>query len=103
VRFISTSMMWIVNLVLAAGLVWAATEWKKNRRAAILVAVACALQLAVNVLWLPGMDMVGRWMADSTLDARRAMMWTRAAISRLATAVSFAFLLFAALGKRQGQ
>ena len=99
-RFISEMMQWLVNLVLVGGLVWAVLQWKKNRRAAVLVAVACALQLAVNLLWLPGMEMVGRWMADSTLYARRAMIWTTNATGRLAQAVSIAFLLLAALGRK---
>lgn len=99
-RFISEMMQWLVNLVLVGGLVWALLQWKKNRRAAVLVAVACALQLAVNLLWIPGMEMVARWMADSTVYARRAMIWTTNATGRLAQAVSLGFLLFAALGRK---
>jgi hypothetical protein len=100
-RFVSVMMQWLVNIVLVGGLVWAAVEWKRNRRAAVLVAVACALQLAVNLLWLPGMDLVGRWMAGSTLYARRMLIWTTNATGRLATAVAFAFLFFAALGREK--
>jgi hypothetical protein len=57
-RFVNEVVRWVVNLVLAGGLVWAVAVWRARRRTAALVAGACALTLAVRLLWIPGMRLL---------------------------------------------
>jgi hypothetical protein len=86
---------WLVNIVLAIGLIWAAVVWRSRHRAAVLVAVACALQLAVRVLWGPGI----RWLVRhlSSVPVQRFFNSLASSVYLLAMAVAFGFLIYVAL------
>jgi hypothetical protein len=87
----------IVTLVLAGGLIWAAVVWQSRRQTAALVAAACALQLAVRLLWLPGIRFLFGQMAWATNPAQRFFISAGAALGQLSLAVSLGLLFFAAL------
>jgi hypothetical protein len=88
---------WLVNTVMAIGLVWAVVVWRSRHRAAVLVAVACALQLAVRLFWSPGMRWLVRLLAPSSVAVHRFFGSLTNNVYLLALAASFGFLIYAAL------
>jgi hypothetical protein len=96
-RFVNEVVRWVVNLVLAGGLVWAVAVWRARRRTAALVAGACALTLAVRLLWIPGMRLLFGPLTWSSNSVQRFLITTTSAIGQLALAVSLGLLVFAAL------
>jgi hypothetical protein len=91
----------VAMLVLGGGLIWAIARWRSQRREAVLVAVACALLLAVELLWLPGLNWVYRVMARGSYVGFQLFASFGSLIRWLATAAAFGFLIFAALGKKR--
>lgn len=91
----------LAMLVLAAGLIWAVVRWRSHHREAVLVAVACALLLAVQLLWLPGLNWVYRVVARGSSVGFRLWNSFGSFVQWLATAVAFCFLIFAALGQKK--
>ena len=87
----------MVTVVFAGGLIWAAVVWRSRRRAAALVAAACSLQLAVRLLWLPGIRFLFGSATWATNPAQRFVISTGDALAQLSLAVSLALLFFAAL------
>jgi hypothetical protein len=87
----------IVTLVLAGGLIWAAVAWQSRRRTAALVAAACALQLAVRLLWLPGIRLLFGQLTWSTNSVQRFFISAGTALGQLSLAASLGLLFFAAL------
>jgi hypothetical protein len=96
-RFVNEVARWVVNLVLAGGLVWAVAVWRSRRRTAALVAVACALQLAIRLLWIPGVRLLFGPLSNSTNSVQHFLITTAGTMSQLALAVSLDLLVFAAL------
>ena len=96
-KLVSEVAQWIVNLVLAGGLVWAAALWRSRRHTAALVAAACALQLAVRLLWGPGLRLLFGPLNWSTNPVQRFFISTASAFYLLSLAVSLGLLVFAAL------
>jgi hypothetical protein len=88
---------WLINMVMAIGLIWAVVVWRSRHRAAVLVAVACALQLAVRLFWSPGMRWLIRNLAPSSDSVQRFFGSLTNDVYLLALAVSFGFLIYAAL------
>lgn len=87
-------LRFLVTLMLAGGFIWAIAVWRSRRQTAALVATACALQLAVRLIWLP----VVRFLFGGSLSpVPRFFIWTGTALSQLAMAVSLALLIYAAL------
>ncbi len=97
-RLVNEIMRWVTGLVLAGGLLWAAAVWRSRRRAATLVATACALQLAFRVLWVPGVRVLFGPLSASSNPVQRCFIMTAGTLSQLALAVSLGLLVFAALG-----
>ncbi len=95
--FIDSVLRFIVIVVLAAGFVWAIAIWRSRRQTAALVAAACALQLAVRLIWLPGVRLLFGTLTWSSSPVQRFFIWTGNALSQLALVASFALLIFAAL------
>jgi hypothetical protein len=89
---------WGVNLVLAGGLVWAAVVWRSRHRAAVLVAVACALQLAYRLLWAPGTNLLFGPLRPSSSAVQRFFLHASNNIYVLVSGVTLALLIYAALG-----
>ena len=96
-RLANEVMRWVIGLVLAGGLVWAAAVWRSRRRTAALVAAACALQLAVRVLWIPGVRLLFGPLSAASSSVQRFFITTSNTIGQLALAVSLGLLIFAAL------
>jgi hypothetical protein len=96
-RLVNEVVRWVIGLVLAGGLVWAVAVWRSRRRTAALVAAACALQLAVRVLWIPGVRLLFGPLSTSSNSVQRFFITTTITVSQLALAVSFGLLVFAAL------
>jgi len=96
-RFVNEVARWVVNLVLAGGLVWAVAVWRSRRRTAALVAVACALQLAVRLLWMPGVRLLFGPLSWSTNSVQHFFISTASTVYLLSLAVSLGLLVFAAL------
>jgi hypothetical protein len=97
-RLVTELMRWIIGLVLAGGLVWAGAVWRSRRRTAALVATACALQLAVRVIWIPGVRLVFGPLSASSNSVQRFFISTGITLNQLALAVSLGLLVYAALG-----
>jgi hypothetical protein len=96
-RFVNEVVRWVIGLVLAGGLVWAVAVWRSRRRTAALVAAACALQLAVRLLWMPGVRLLFGPLSSSTNSVQYFFITTANTISQLTLAVSLGLLVFAAL------
>lgn len=96
-RLVHDAAWLIVTLVLAGGLVWAAVVWRSRRRTAALVAAACALQLAVRLLWIPGIRLLFGQLSWSTNSVQRFFISTGASLDQLSLAACLGLLLFAAL------
>jgi hypothetical protein len=99
-RLMIDSMQFLVTLVLAAGLVWAVVVWKSRRRDAVLVAAACALQLAVRLIWIPAVRLVFGEMSWASGSAARFFILTGTALGHLSLAVSLGLLVYAALTRK---
>lgn len=95
--FMDSSARWLVTLVLAGGFVWAIAVWRSNRRTAALVAAACALQLAVRLLWLPGVSFLFGPLTWSSNALQRFFINASTTLSQLSLAASFGLLVYAAL------
>ena len=96
-RFMNDVMRFLVTLVLAGGLVWAVSVWRSHRRTAALVAAACALQLAVRLIWVPAVRFLFGELSLSTGPAQRFFILTGTTLSQLSLAVSLGLLVYAAL------
>lgn len=96
-RLMNEIVRWVIGLVLAGGLVWAAAVWRSRRRTAALVAAACALQLAIRVLWIPGVRLLFGPLSRSTTPVQHFFITTTNTVAQLALAVSLGLLIFAAL------
>jgi|WetSurMetagenome_2_1015567.scaffolds.fasta_scaffold283835_2 hypothetical protein len=96
-RLVDELMRWIIGLVLAGGLIWAVTVWRSRRRTAALVATACALQLAVRLIWIPGVRLVFGPLSASSNSVQRFFISTGITLNQLALAVSLGLLIYAAL------
>jgi hypothetical protein len=96
-RLVNNMMQWTISLVLAGGLAWAVAVWRTRRRTAALVAAACALQLAVRLLWMPGMRLLFGPLSWSTNSVQRFFIETTTTVGPLSLAVSLGLLVFAAL------
>ena len=88
---------WVVNLVLATGLVWAAAVWRVRHRPAVLVAVACALQLAFRLLWAPGVRLLFGPLSPSSSAVQRFFLLGTNNVYMLVSGVTLALLIYAAL------
>ena len=88
---------WLVNIVVAGGLIWAAAVWRSRHRTALLVAVACALQLAARLVWGPGMRLLIGPLSPSSSPVQRFFNSTANNVYVLSLAVSFGLLIYAAL------
>lgn len=87
----------LVTLALVGGLVWAVAVWRSRQRAASLVAAACALLLAVRLIWLPAVRLLfgdSPWTAGAV---QRFFILTGNALGQVALAVSLGLLVYAAL------
>ncbi|HTW92572.1 MAG TPA: hypothetical protein VMH22_12810 [bacterium] len=87
----------LVTLALVAGFVWAVAVWRSRQRAAALVAVACALLLAVRLIWIPLVGLVFGRVTWSTGLVARFFILTGAALGQVALAITLFLLLYAAL------
>jgi len=96
-RSVNGVMQFVVTLVLAGGFIWAVAVWKSRRRTAALVAAACALQLAVRLIWLPGVRFLFGPLSASSSSVQRFFIATATTVSQLALAVTLGLLVFAAL------
>jgi len=97
-RFVNDASQVLVTLVLAGGLVWAAAVWKSRRRTAALVAIACALQLTVRLLWLPAVRILFGPLSWSSSPVQRFFNLTASTAYVLSLAFSLGLLVYAALG-----
>ncbi len=97
-RLVDGVMRWIIGLVLAGGLVWAVVVWKSRRRTAALVAAACALQLAIRLIWLPGVRLLFGPLTSHSSLVQRFFILSGTALSHLSLAVALGLLVYAALG-----
>ena len=95
--FVDSAARWLVTLVLVGGFVWAVAVWRSRRRTAALVAAACALQLAVRLLWLPGVRLLFGPLTWSSNAIQRFFIETGTALSQISVAVSLGLLIYAAL------
>jgi hypothetical protein len=96
-RLTNEIVRFLVTLALAGGLVWAIAVWRSRRRTAALVATACALQLAVRLLWIPGVRLLFGPLSASSTPVQHFFITTTITVSQLALAVSLGLLVFAAL------
>jgi hypothetical protein len=96
-RLMNEVVRWVINLVLAGGLVWAVAVWRSRRRTAALVATATALQLAFRLLWIPGVRILVGPLSSSTNSVQRFFLTTASTMGQVALAVSLGLLVFAAL------
>ena len=96
-RTVNEFMRWVIGLVLAGGLVWAVAVWRSRRRTAALVAVACALQLAVRLIWIPAVRVLFGPLTWSSSPVQRLFIATGTTLSQLSLAVSLGLLVYAAL------
>jgi len=97
VKLVNGIAEWIISLIMAGGFVWAVAVWRSRRRAAALVATACALQLAVRLLWIPGMRLLFGPLTWSTNPVQRFFIEATTTIGLLSLAVSLGLLVFAGL------
>jgi hypothetical protein len=98
---LSSMAEWLAMLVLIAGLVWAVVTWRSRHREAVLVAVACALLLAVNMLWLPGLRLLFGAITRDSYGAVGEQTGFVSLVQWLASGTAFGFLIFAALGGKK--
>ena len=96
-KLVNEFLRWVIGLVLAGGLVWAVAVWRSRRRTAALVAVACALQLAVRLIWIPGVRLLFGPLTGSSNTVQRFFILTGTTLSQLSLAVSLGLLVYAAL------
>jgi len=97
VRLVNEIVRWIIGLVLAGGLVWAVAVWRSRRRTAALVSAACALQLAVRLIWIPGVRLLFGPLSASSSSVQRFFILSGTTLSQLSLAVSLGLLVYAAL------
>jgi hypothetical protein len=97
VKLVNDAAWLVVTIVLGGGLVWSAVVWQQRRRTAALVAAACALQLAVRLLWMPGIRLLFGQLTWSTNSVQRFFISAGAVLGQLSLAVSLGLLFFAAL------
>jgi len=98
-RLVNEVMRWVIGLVLAGGLVWAVAVWRSRRRAAALVAAACALQLAVRAIWIPGVRLLFGPLSIASSSVQRFFILTGTTLGQLSLAVSLGLLICAALDR----
>jgi len=98
--FVIDAMQLLVTLVMGVGLVWAVVVWKSRRRDTVLVAVACALQLAVRLIWIPAVRLVFGELPWATGLVARFFILTGTALDHLSLAVSLGLLVYAALNRK---
>jgi hypothetical protein len=96
-RLVNEFMRWVIGLVLAGGLIWAVAVWRSRRRTAALVAAACALQLAVRLIWIPGVRLLFGTLSRSSSPVQRFFILTGTTLTQLSLAVSLGLLIYAAL------
>jgi len=96
-RLVNELLRWVIGLVLAGGLVWAVAVWRSRRRTAALAATACALQLAVRLIWIPGVRLLFGPLSASSNTVQRFFILTGTTLSQLSLAVSLGLLVYAAL------
>jgi hypothetical protein len=96
-RLVDEFMRWVIGLVLVGGLVWAVAVWRSRHRAAALVATACALQLAVRLIWIPGVRFLFGPLSASSNSVQRFFISTGIVLNQLALAVALGLLVYAAL------
>ena len=99
-KLVDVLMRWIIGLVLAGGLIWAVAVWRSRRRTAALVATACALQLAVRLIWIPGVRLLFGPLSASSNSVQRFFISTGIVLNQLALAVSLGLLVYAALARK---
>lgn len=99
-RLVNEFVRWVIGIVLAGGLVWAVAVWRSRRRTAALVAVACALQLAVRLIWIPGVRLLFGPLSGSSNEVQRFFILTGTTLSQLSLAVSLGLLIYAALARK---
>ena len=96
-RLMDGFLRWVIGLVLAGGLVWAVAVWRSRRRTAALVAVACALQLAVRLIWIPGVRLLFGPLSHPTNSVQHFFNVTASTLYQLSLAASLGLLIYAAL------
>ena len=99
-KLVNEIVRWIIGLVLAGGLIWAVAVWRSRRRTAALVATACALQLAVRLIWIPGVRLLFGPLSASSNSVQRFFISTGIVLNQLALAVSLGLLVYAALARK---
>jgi hypothetical protein len=97
VRFVNNVVELLITLVLAGGLVWAVAVWRSRGRTAALVAAACALQLAVRLIWLPAVRLLFGPLTWSSNLVQRFFIASGSILSQLSLAASLGLLVYAAL------
>ena len=95
--FIDHVTRWLVTLVLAVGFIWAVAVWRSRRRTAALVAAACALQLAVRLIWVPAVRLVFGPLTWSSNLVQRFFIMSGSILNQLSLAVALGLLVYAAL------
>jgi hypothetical protein len=99
-RVVNELTRWVIGIVLAGGLVWAFAVWRSRRRTAALVATACALQLAVRLIWIPGVRLLFGPLSGSSNTVQRFFILSGTTLSQLSLAVSLGLLVYAALARK---
>lgn len=94
---VDDGMRFLVTLVLAGGFVWALAVWRSRGRTAALVAAACALQLAVRLIWLPAVRLLFGPPTWSSSLVQRFFIMSGNILSQLSLAASLGLLIYAAL------
>lgn len=96
-------MDFLGTVVLAGGLIWAVVVWKSRRRTAPLVAAACALQLSIRLIWLPGVRLLFGPLTSYSSLVQRFFIQSGTALSHLSLAAALGLLVYAALGPANGK
>ena len=96
--FVDNVARWLVTLVLVGGFLWAVAGWRSRRRTAALVAAACALQLAVRLIWIPAVGLLFGPLTWSSNLVQRFFFATGTTLGQLSLAVSLGLLVYAAMG-----
>jgi len=96
----SRVLSYLVDAVLAAGVVLAIVRWQASRRVALAVALACGLPLLVRIAALPGVSPLTRLLADATPDARRTAYSLHSLAWLMSLVTSYILLLLAVFRAR---